>query len=309
MSLAGNPGRSCPRSGAALRALVVAPALAAALAGIAIDQGLFAVDDPIAAHIPQFDRHDNMSERKRSIQIYHLLNMNSGLECNDWIPSSAGNEERMYDHRDWVGFILDLPMAFEPGQATQYCTGGVVVLGYIISQESGMALDAYANSYLFGPLGIREADWRRSPDGAATGGGGLKLRPRDAAKLGQLYLDGGTWNGTRIVPAGWVTLSQQRLYSLGGDRYGYLWWKRSFSHASGNVDSFFTSGNGGNYIFVFPALELVVAFTGSNYNSPLGDQPFTPPTVRPRITSRWASVYITTGGIAVSSAPAIILPQ
>src|SRR5690349_4292055 len=208
-----------------------------ALAGIAIDQGLFAVDDPIAAHIPQFDRHDNMSERKRSIQIYHLLNMNSGLECNDWIPSSAGNEERMYDHRDWVGFILDLPMAFDPGQATQYCTGGVVVLGYIISRESGMALDAYANSYLFGPLGIREADWRRSPDGAATGGGGLKLRPRDAAKLGQLYLDGGTWNGTRIVPAGWVTLSQQRLYSLGGDRYGYLWWKRSFSHASGNVDS------------------------------------------------------------------------
>ena len=246
-----------------------------ALAGIAVDQGLFGVDDPISQHIPQFDRHENMSARKQAIQVYHLLNMNSGLECNDWDSSSRGNEVRMYDKQDWVGFILDLPMAFDPGQATQYCTGGVVVLGNIISRESGMALDAYANSYLFGPLAIRDAQWRRSPDGAATGGGGLRLRPRDAAKLGQLYLDGGTWHGTRVVPAAWVDVSQQRLYTLGRDRYGYLWWKRSFSRPSGNVDSFFTSGNGGNYIFVIPSLDLVVVFTGSNYDSSLGDQPFT----------------------------------
>jgi CubicO group peptidase (beta-lactamase class C family) len=245
-----------------------------ALAGIAIEQGLFGVDDPISQHIPQFDRHDNMNARKRAIHVYHLLNMNSGLDCNDWVSSSRGNEERMYDTRDWVGFILDLPMAYDPGVATSYCTGGVVVLGYIISQKSGMALDAYANSYLFGPLGISDSGWRRSPDGAATGGGGLRLKPRDAAKFGQLYLNGGTWNGARVIPEAWVQLSKQRLYSLGGDRYGFLWWKRSFSHASGNVDSFFTSGNGGNFIFVIPSLDLVVVFTGSNYNSSLGDQPF-----------------------------------
>ncbi len=245
-----------------------------ALAGIAIEQGLFGVDDPISQHIPQFDRHDNMSARKQGIHVYHLLNMNSGLDCNDWEPTSKGNEERMYDTRDWVGFILDLPMAYDPGVASTYCTGGVVVLGYIISQKSGMALDAYANSYLFGPLGIRDSGWRRSPDGAATGGGGLRLKPRDAAKFGQLYLNGGTWNGARVVPETWVQLSQQRLYTLGRDRYGFLWWKRSFSRASGNVDSFFTSGNGGNFIFVIPSLDLVVVFTGSNYNSELGDQPF-----------------------------------
>jgi CubicO group peptidase (beta-lactamase class C family) len=245
-----------------------------AMAGIAIEQGLFGVDDPIAQHIPQFDRHDTMSARKRAIHIYHLLNMNSGLECNDWESGSKGNEDRMYDARDWVGFILDLPMAHDPGVASSYCTGGVVVLGYIISQKSGMALDAYANSYLFGPLGIRDSGWRRSPDGAATGGGGLRLKPRDAAKFGQLYLDGGTWNGARVVPEAWVQRSQQRVNRLGGDSYGYLWWKRAFSRASGNVESYFTNGNGGNYVFVIPSLELVVVFTGSNYNSPLGDQPF-----------------------------------
>jgi CubicO group peptidase (beta-lactamase class C family) len=244
-----------------------------ALAGIAIDQGLFGVDDPIAQHIPQFERHENMGGGKMAIEIFHLLNMTSGLECNDWDSSSRGNEEKMYGKRDWVGFILDLPMAYAPGQATQYCTGGVVVLGYIISQRSGMALDAYADTYLFGPLGIHDSGWRRSPDGQATGGGGLWLKPRDAAKLGQLYLSGGTWNGVRVVPEAWVAASQQPLRTLGVDQYGYLWWKRSFSRAGGNVNSFFTSGNGGNYIFVFASLDLVVVFTGSNNNSALGDQP------------------------------------
>lgn len=245
-----------------------------AMAGIAIQQGLFGVDDPISQHIPQFERHDNMGVRKQGIHVFHLLNMNSGLECNDWEPSSKGNESKMYDSRDWVGFILDLPMAYDPGVATQYCTGGVVVLGHIISLRSGMALDAYANSYLFGPLGIRDSGWRRSPDGAATGGGALRLKPRDAAKLGQLYLDGGVWNGVRVVPAAWVQRSQQRVNRMGTDGYGYLWWKRSFLLASGSVDSYFTNGNGGNYVFVIPSLDLVVAFTGSNYNSVLGDQPF-----------------------------------
>jgi CubicO group peptidase (beta-lactamase class C family) len=245
-----------------------------ALAGIAIQQGLFGLEDPISMHVPRFEQHDNMSARKRAIEVYHLLNMNSGLECDDWESSSPGNEERMYGKHDWVGFILDLPMAFEPGATAQYCTGGVVVLGYIISQRSGMSLDSYADTWLFGPLGIRQSGWRRSPDGAATGGGGLRLRPRDAAKLGQLYLDGGIWNGTRVVPADWVQLSQQRVNLLGSDGYGYLWWKRQLPRAGDYVACFFTSGNGGNFIFVMPSLDLVVVFTGSNYNSRLMDQPF-----------------------------------
>jgi CubicO group peptidase (beta-lactamase class C family) len=245
-----------------------------ALAGIAIEQGLFAVDDPIATLIPQFENHANMDARKRAITIRHLLDMRSGFECNDWNSASAGNEERMYQARDWVGFILDLPMANEPGTVASYCTGGVIVLGQVIASRSGMTLDAYAAAYLFAPLGIQQVAWRTAPDGNATGGGGLKLRPRDAAKFGQLYLNGGVWNGARVVPAEWVTASRERVTALGNDSYGRLWWKRSFAHGGALVDSFFTSGNGGNFIFVFPALDLVVVFTGSNYNSPLGDQPF-----------------------------------
>lgn len=155
-----------------------------------------------------------------------------------------------------------------------YCTGGVVLLGHLIEISTGMALDDYADIHLFGPLAISEVDWRRSPDGKATGGGGMRLRPRDAEKFGQLYLNGGTWEGQRILAEHWVEESKRNVTTLGPDGYGLLWWKREFIINGISEESFFTSGNGGNYIFVFPSHELVVVFTGSNYNSSLDRQPF-----------------------------------
>jgi CubicO group peptidase (beta-lactamase class C family) len=246
-----------------------------ALAGIAIERGAFAVDDPIAQLIPQFDTHANMDERKRKITPFDLLNMRSGFECSDWDPRSPGNEEKMYDKSDWLGYILDLPMmGGGPNTFTSYCTGGVVVLGYVIEYRTGMDLDDYAATYLFGPLGISSSKWRMAPDGHATGGGGLWLRPRDAAKFGQLYLNGGTWNGVQVVPADWVEQSKQRITLMENDGYGLLWWKRRIPMNNSTVESYFTSGNGGNFIFVLPSLDMVVVFTGSNYNNPRGESPF-----------------------------------
>jgi CubicO group peptidase (beta-lactamase class C family) len=246
----------------------------AALTGIAVDQGLVSIDDPIAQHIPGFESHANMNDQKRAITLRHLLHMSSGLECNDWNAASPGNEERMYGTRDWIGFVLDLRMIASPGTVSTYCTGGVVVLGHILSLRSGMALDDYAQAWLFDPLDIEQSTWRRSPDGRATGGGGLRLRPRDAAKLGALFANEGLWNGTRVVPENWVMATRARVTALGPDDYGYLWWKRSFAHPRGSLESSFTSGNGGNFIFTFPQVELVVAFTGSNYNDPRSQLPF-----------------------------------
>jgi CubicO group peptidase (beta-lactamase class C family) len=245
-----------------------------AMAGIAIQQGLFQLDDPISQLVPQFDTHENMDARKRAITIRNLLDMRPGLECNDSSQGSRGNEGKMYNTRDWVGFILDLPMAYDPGTVASYCTGGVIVLGQIISWRSGMALDAYAAAYLFAPLGIQQTSWLRAPDGSATGGGGLRLRPRDAAKFGATYLNGGVWNGNRVVPADWVAKSRENAFTLNNEGYGLLWWKRTFTAGNATVDSFYASGNGGSYIFVFPALDLVAVFTGSNYNSPAGNRPF-----------------------------------
>ena len=244
-----------------------------ALTGIAVEQGLMTVNDPISQHIPDFDRHDHMDARKRAITVKNLLDMASGLDCDDWNQASPGNEEKMYLKHDWEKFILDLPMAYDPGARSSYCTGGVIVLGSMVSYRSGMGLDDYAAQWLFAPLDIRQSVWRRSPDGKATGGGGLKLRPRDLAKLGQLYLDGGVWNGRRVVSAAWVAESRRATTTIGTDGYGYLWWKRSFTHDGATLECFFTAGNDGHFVFVFPALQLVVAFTGSNYDSGAMDQP------------------------------------
>lgn len=246
----------------------------AAVAGIAIDHGLVSIDDTAAQHIPGFESHQNLDQRKLAITLRDLLHMRSGLECNDWDPASRGNEERMYQARDWIGFVLDLPMVAAPGTLSSYCTGGVVLLGHILAMRSGVGLDDLTQTLLFDPLDIRHSSWRRSPDGRATGGGGLRLRPRDAAKLGAVFAAEGEWNGVRVVPEAWVQATRERVTTLRGDGYGYLWWKRSFAHRGALLESAFTSGNGGNFIFTFPQAELVVAFTGSNYNDPGTDLPF-----------------------------------
>ena len=242
--------------------------LTSVLAGIAVEQGLFEVDDPISELIPQFDSYSNIDDRKRAITVANLLNMNSGLACNDWDASSRGNEEKMYDSQDWIRFILNLPMASEPGVATTYCTGGVVVLGSIISTRSGVPLDDFARTWLLNPLGIADVRWRRSPDGRATGGGGMQLRPRDMAKIGNLLLNGGRWNDVPVISEEWVEQSKRRVSNLGQDGYGFTWWKRSFLVRGAQEVSTFAWGNGGNFIFVFPQQHLVVVITASNYNAP-----------------------------------------
>lgn len=248
--------------------------ITSALAGIAIEQGALSTEDTLAELVDNIDDYKNPDPRKAAIKIIDLLNMSSGLDCNDWRSDSPGNEEKMYRKRDWIAFILDLPMIAEPGEYSFYCSGGVILLGHIISLRTGMALDDFADTYLFGPLNIHNLEWRRSPDGQATGGGGMRLRPRDAAKFGQLYLNQGLWQDEVVISSAWVDESQQHYTSLQQNGYGLLWWKREFQVRNEIQDAFFASGNGGNFIFLFPEENLAVVFTGSNYNSPLGDQPY-----------------------------------
>ncbi len=243
------------------------------LVGLAADQRLLALDDPLSQHIPDFEGFKNVDADKRAITLRHLLNMRSGLDCDDWDSGSPGHEEKMYDSRDWIRFMLDLRMASPPDTRTRYCTGGVVLLGQVVSLRSGMTLDAYAQQWLLGPLNIQQSEWRIGPDGKATGGTGFGLRPRDAAKLGALFADDGSWNGARVIPESWALLARTSPVSFATERYGYLWWKRTFAHRDGPVEAMYSAGNGGNYIFIVPSLELVVAFTGSNYSNPRSNTP------------------------------------
>lgn len=158
-----------------------------------------------------------------------------------------------------------------PGQRFNYSGGINLLLGGIVRNSSGMYADKFAEKYLFGPLGITEYRWHRSSDGTINTQGGLSLRPRDMAKIGLLFLDGGKWKGRQIVSERWVNESKKgRLPARYGLRYGYQWWcgKALVNHQE--IDSFFAWGRGGQYIFVIPECELVAVIMSRPYDNYTG---------------------------------------
>lgn len=245
--------------------------ITAILVGIAIDKGIIAgVHTPVVELLPEYAGFKNPDPRKKLITVEDLLNMSSGLACDDWYQ---GTESAMQRSHDWVKFTLDLPMVANPGEQGSYCTGCAVALGRIIENQSGLTLQEFANRYLFTSLGITTYQWHIMPDGKASGGGLFFLRPRDMMKIGLLMLNGGMYHGEQVVSAAWAEQCTKSMLKLPGqfDGYGYLWWKQKFS---GGVESYFASGNGGQYIFVIPSKELVIVFTGGNKNTSIGLQAF-----------------------------------
>ena len=198
----------------------------------------------------------NPDLRKDAITVEHLLTMTSALECDDFVPESPGNEERMYPTDDWVRFTLDLPLRASSGFS--YCTGGVVTLGAVLEAVTGEPVEAFAQRELFDPLGIVAPEWQRTPTGQAMTGGGLALRTRDLLALGQLYLDG----GRGIVPSEWVQRSTRpHVRADEANEYGYLWWLRRI----GGHACWAMSGMGGSRVAVFPELQTVVVVTSENF--------------------------------------------
>ncbi|MGB3801042.1 MAG: serine hydrolase [Lewinella sp.] len=239
-------------------------AITSALVGIAIDQGFIkTVDEPLQHYFPEYEGTiDNWDERKREVTLKHLLSMTSGVK---------GNEGAMYPTDDWIKFYLDQPLVAAPGETFSYATSGVVTLGNVITRAADLRIPEFADRYLFGPLGITAYHWpitnSRGSQGLAMTGGGLSLRPRDMAKFGQLYLNGGTWKGQRVVSENWITesTSKQATSDLYGEDFGYLWRMLNRAVKEDYIRSFEAWGNGGQYIMVFPSLELVAVFTGENY--------------------------------------------
>lgn len=255
----------------------VTKTVAGMLLGAAVDRKLLRPDTPVLPFFKDRLPLASPDPRKAKIVIEDLLTMSSMLECDDDNQYSRGNEERMYLVEDWSRFYLDLPVKGfadwvpkpekQPyGRAWSYCTAGVTLLGPILEKATKRPLPAFADEVLFKPLGIARVKWQFQPLGAAMTGGGLGLRSKDLLKLGQLYLDGGKWEGKQLIPADWVKRSIAPHANARDDiDYGYLWWLQPFKVGERKAPSFGMSGMGGNKVYVLPEQDAVVVITTTNF--------------------------------------------
>ena len=203
------------------------------LVGIAIDQGLTGDPSlPLAEHFPRLD--SDTGELKRDIRLEHVLSMTAGFEWDEHTYSYQDPRNpvsSMVASPDWIGFVLERPMAAEAGSSYSYNSGLTVVLSGILQQVTLGSAERFAAERLFAPLGIERWTWESAPGGLTNTGWGLYLRPRDAAKVGQLVLDGGSWDGQQLLSPEWIKTATHKRTELKIDRinpvgipYGLLWW-------------------------------------------------------------------------------------
>lgn len=235
----------------------------AVLVGMAIDDGLIdGVDQPIVELLPE--HAELLQGDKAQITIAHLLTMTSGLAWQDF---GAGNSfERIAQAEDSVAFVLAEPLETPPGAVFHYNTGSSHLLAAIVQTVVGQPLGDYAQARLFTPMGITQVIWPQLSDGTFQGGWGMEMSPGDFRKLGQLLLDEGQWEGQALVSADFVDAATQHqvenTYGTGG--YGYQMWVEDTAFGVSDIAA--ARGYGGQDVFVFEALDLVVQFTGDSFH-------------------------------------------
>lgn len=245
----------------------VSKSVASLTFGIAVDQGLIGpLDQPIFKFFPELA--DLRTPEKDKILLSHVLNMTMGLDWIEATPATGdfnNDEARMNMARDPCRFVLSRPVISPAGSAFFYNTGALRLISTLLHHATGQLLGDFARQNLFGPLGIVTSDWE-VVRGETDAGGGLRMRPRDMAKIGQLVLNGGSWHGRQIVSRAWIeTSTAPRVKAVDGMQYGYLWWAGRI-RANGREAAWIGAlGRGGQSIRIIPDLDLVVAVTAGYY--------------------------------------------
>lgn len=236
------------------------------LVGVAVRDGLIpSLDTPALDLLPAYARY--ATREKRRITVRHLLTMSAGLA---WHESGAlGDETRMELSRDMTAYAINRPVAGPPGARYVYNSGCTILLGAILEAVSGKRLDVYAGEALFNPLDIAPFEWRTGRAGQVLAHAGLRLRPRDLDRIGRMLLDAGRWQGRQIIPAAHVADSMKGyLQAEPGWRYGFQW-RTGTVRADGRAYAWSAAfGNGGQRLYLVPALDLAVVITAGRYDAP-----------------------------------------
>lgn len=222
--------------------------------GILADEGKLTIQDHV---LDILKNHSSLiglltKFRYRNLTVRDLLVMSSGTSFNE-VGAITGN--------DWVKSFFDSAVKFEPGTKFEYNSMNTLILSAIVQEITGKNCFAFLKERLFEPMGIRRIFWESSPKGITKGGWGMFITQEDAAKLGQLYLNKGEWNGRQLISQSWVEESTRPQISTGRDDnpwYGYQLW---ISNLPG---SYMYNGMLGQDVMVYPSLDMIIVTNAGN---------------------------------------------
>ena len=225
--------------------------------GLAIAEGKMSLDDQVLKYFPD-DAPAQPSENLRAMRVRDLIRMNTGHVTE---PSIITPGDSTMKDATWARRFLAHPVQFKPGTHFLYNSGATYMLSAIVQKVTGQTVREYLTPRLFVPLGIESPTWVSSPQGINAGAYGLSVRTEDIAKLGQLYLQRGKWNGKQLIPAAWVDEATSRQTSNGSSPtsdwdqgYGYQFWRSRHNTYRGD-------GAFGQYMMIMPEADAVVAIT------------------------------------------------
>ncbi len=247
----------------------VSKSIVGLLYGIALDAGQApALDSPILDSFPEYKDLAADPARLR-LTVADALTMRLGTEWNEELPydNPQNSEIAMELAPDRYRFILERPFVTEPGRQWDYNGGATALLAELIERGSGQSVFDFAREKLFTPLGIDDVEWIKGNDGAFAAASGLRMRPRDVAKVGQVVLNQGQWEGKALISEDWLKAAFTPRTAVDDElEYGYQWWLGKMRETGQPWMAAF--GNGGQRLIIIPSLDLAVVVNAGNYNQP-----------------------------------------
>ncbi len=242
------------------------------LVGLAIDKGYLKNEKQTLGEFYELGDYKNYSEIKADISIKDLLTMTSSFAGSDMDQSSLGSEDNIQNSQNWMDYVLNLPIDNQrvKNKSWDYFTGGVMILGDILEKVTPDGIEAFAEKELFGPLNISNYKWFYTPQGLVYGGGGLQMSSLDLVKIGTLYQNEGKWRDRQIVSPSWIKQTMTPYIQLPEEapgNYGYLLYSMDFTVEKEIFKVWYASGNGGNKIYIFKDLPIVIVITATAYNT------------------------------------------
>jgi CubicO group peptidase (beta-lactamase class C family) len=233
----------------------------------------------------------DLDPRKKAMTLEHLISMTAGFDCDD-SGERPGDEDPMQEQTaepDWHRYALKVPMAWTSGEQIVYCSMKPNLAAGMLEKIAGEPLPEMFYRLVAKPMRMSRYHLFLQPNGQAYGGGGHHFTTRDFMKLTQLFLNGGEWEGRRIVSEEWARKSGAALRVLSprsGQTYGYLWNSLAYPYRGRKLHSYFPGGNGGQVYIGIPDLDLLIAFTGGNYADPVlfrSQREFVPEDILPAV--------------------------